>query len=120
MTDEPDRPYCRRCASPYVVACVVAATGEPMPVCHSCYWKREGVYVVATVRAGLNANLDRCWPPIPEHVPVGIMQFVAPAAAWPPGFALMKCPVVRCGLEQVGPLHGWPCEACVDRGRRAV
>jgi hypothetical protein len=101
---------CSRCSSPTVVTKSLAGND----LCATCYWNREGRYLLAAVRAGVDSAGRSIRPPIPDECAIGVMRFVAPASTWPPGNGLMKCDT--CGDEVVGHLLGWPCDRCVDRG----
>lgn len=110
-----DRPYCVRCGSPEVATVI-----RERQVCVSCYRQREGSYLLAVVRAGLDEHGRQVAPPIPNDVPIGWLVFVAPAASWPPGFGLLACDLRRCRHEQVGRLVGGPCPLCIQRGRNQI
>jgi hypothetical protein len=107
---------CHRCGS----VDVRAADHNGRGICAPCFWKREGAWQVACLRAGLDKYGRPTLPPIPAGAPIGIMVYVAPRPYWPADFGLLECPEDRCGATHVGPIVGEPCPWCCDRARRAA
>lgn len=107
---------CHRCASVAIRATDDAGRG----LCASCYWKREGAYLLHRVRMGIDDNGRPTMPPIPAGTPIGVMVYVAPWPYWPVDYGLLVCPVNRCGATEVGPIVGQPCPWCCDRARNAA
>lgn len=109
-------PTCHRCHAIGVRATDYAGRG----ICASCYWKREGAYLLHRVRLGLDDYGRPTLTPIPAGTPIGVMIYVAPMPYWPIDRGLLECPVYRCGATVVGPIVGQPCPWCCDRARHAA
>lgn len=109
-------PACHRCHAIGVRATDYAGRG----ICASCYWKREGAYLLHRVRLGIDDNGRPTLTPIPAGTPIGVMVYVAPWPSWPIDQGLLECPVYRCGATVVGPIVGQPCPWCCDRARHAT
>jgi len=109
-------PTCHRCSSTAVRATDNAGRG----ICASCYWKREGAYLLHRVRLGIDDHGQPTLTPIPAGTPIGVMVYVAPWSWWPVDFGLLKCPIYDCGATHVGPIVGEPCPWCCDRARHAA
>jgi len=116
VTDAVPFATCHRCFSTAVRTTDHAGRG----VCASCYWKREGTYLLHRVRLGADEHGRFTSPPIAAGTAIGVMEYVAPMPSWPADFGLLKCPVNRCGATHVGPIVGEPCPWCVDRARHAA